>query len=64
MITGCDIEANARVIEKETGIPTFGINTNGMHSYVEGAGEALLSYGKAFTKLDGFIQLIQLKGLA
>lgn len=50
MITGCDIEANARVIEKETGLPTFGINTNGMHSYVEGAGEALLSYGKAFTK--------------
>ena len=50
MITGCDIEANARVIEKETGIPTFGINTNGMHSYVEGAGEALLSYAKAFTK--------------
>ncbi len=50
MITGCDIEANARVIEKETGIPTFGINTNGMHSYVEGAGEALLHYAKAFVK--------------
>lgn len=49
MITGCDIEANARVIEKNTGIPTFGINTNGMHSYVEGAGEALLAYAKAFT---------------
>ena len=50
MITGCDIEANARVIESETGIPTFGINTNGMHSYVEGAGEALLQYAKAFVK--------------
>ena len=50
MITGCDIEANARVIESETGIPTFGINTNGMHSYVEGAGEALLHYAKAFAK--------------
>ncbi|MBQ2204392.1 MAG: oxidoreductase, partial [Lachnospiraceae bacterium] len=50
MITGCDIEANARVIESETGIPTFGINTNGMHSYVEGAGEALLHYAKAFVK--------------
>ena len=50
MITGCDIEANARVIEAETGIPTFGINSNGMHSYVEGAGEALLHYGRAFTK--------------
>ncbi len=50
MITGCDIEANARVIEAETGIPTLGINTNGMHSYVEGAGEALLQYGKVFIK--------------
>lgn len=52
MITGCDIEANARVVESETGIPTFGINTNGMHSYVEGAGEALLHYAKAFVKKD------------
>ena len=50
MITGCDIEANARVIEAETGIPTLGINTNGMHSYVEGAGEALLQYAKRFVK--------------
>lgn len=52
MITGCDIEANARVIEAETGIPTLGINTNGMHSYVEGAGEALLQYAKRFVKKD------------
>lgn len=52
MITGCDIEANARVVEQETNIPTFGINTNGMHSYVEGAGEALLHYAKAFVKKD------------
>ena len=50
MITGCDIEANARVIEKRTGIKTFGINTNGMHTYVEGAGEALLQYVKAFVE--------------
>ena len=52
MITGCDIAANARVIESETGIPTFGLDTNGMHSYVEGAGEALLAYAKAFVKKD------------
>lgn len=50
MITGCDIEANAKVIELATGIPTFGINTNGMHSYVEGASEALLHFAKAFVK--------------
>ena len=52
MITGCDIEANARVIEAETKIPTLGINTNGMHSYVEGAGEALFQYAKRFVKKD------------
>ena len=52
MITGFDIKANANVIEAETGIPTLGINTNGMHSYVEGAGEALFQYGKRFIKND------------
>lgn len=50
MITGCDIEANAKVIETLTSIPTLGINTNGMHSYVEGAGDALLAYAKRFVK--------------
>ena len=50
MITGCDIEANAKVIETLTSIPTLGINTNGMHSYVEGAGDAMLAYAKRFVK--------------
>ena len=41
MMMGTDFKGLARMIEKETGIPTFGIATNGMHSYVRGAGEAL-----------------------
>lgn len=41
MMMGTDFKGIARMVEKETGIPTFGIATNGMHSYVQGAGEAL-----------------------
>ena len=41
MMMGTDFKGIARMIEKETKIPTFGIATNGMHSYVQGAGEAL-----------------------
>lgn len=44
MMTGCDIPAIAREIEARTGIPSFGFNTDGMHSYVVGAGEALAAY--------------------
>lgn len=36
MMMGTDFKGLARMIEKETGIPTFGIATNGMHSYVRG----------------------------
>ena len=46
MMTGCDLPAVARAVENETGIPSFGFNTNGMQSYVWGAGEALLAYAK------------------
>ena len=41
MMMGTDFKGIARMIENKTGIPTFGIATNGMHSYVRGAGEAL-----------------------
>ena len=41
MMMGTDFKGIARMIERQTGIPTFGIPTNGMHSYVQGAGEAL-----------------------
>lgn len=48
MMMGTDFRGIARMIEKETGIPTFGIATNGMHSYVRGAGEALACIAKRF----------------
>ena len=52
MIIGSDIKGLARMIMSETNIKTFGIETNGMHSYVEGAGEALYQYAKYFVKKD------------
>lgn len=40
-LSGQDMPALGRLIEKNTGIPTFFVPTNGMHDYVCGAGEAL-----------------------
>lgn len=48
MMMGTDFKGIARMIENKTGIPTFGIATNGMHSYVRGAGEALRWIVKRF----------------
>lgn len=41
MMNGTDFEAIAREIESRSGIPSFGFDTDGMHSYVRGAGRAL-----------------------
>ena len=49
-ITGVDFEAISRVIEQDTGIPTFYIMTNGMHDYVRGAGLALLRLAERFVR--------------
>ena len=40
MMTGTDLDAEAAMIERETGILTSAVHTNGMHSYVHGAGKA------------------------
>ena len=40
MVIGTDFEAVAAMIEKESGIPTMGFPTNGMHSYLRGASMA------------------------
>lgn len=40
-MNGTDFKGLARLIEKKTGIPTFFIETNGMHDYSVGAGRAL-----------------------
>jgi len=49
-MNGTDFPAIARVIETETGIPTFAVPTNGMHDYVYGAGIALEEIAKRFTE--------------
>ena len=49
-MNGTDFPAIARVIEKETGIPTFSVPTNGMNNYVYGAGIALEEIAKRFVK--------------
>lgn len=49
MMMGTDFPAIAEVIGNETRIPTFAIETNGMHSYICGAGQALAEIVKRFT---------------
>lgn len=41
MMIGTDFKAIAEVIEKKTGITTFGFATNGMHTYISGVSAAL-----------------------
>lgn len=48
MMMGTDFRGIARMIERQTGVPVIGIPTNGMHSYVQGAGEALKWMAKRF----------------
>lgn len=48
MMIGTDFEAVAKLTEERTGIPAFGIPTNGMHTYISGAGQALAAYAKRF----------------
>ncbi len=49
-VTGMDFDAISRLVEKETGIPTFYIPTNGMHDYTCGAGLAFLNLVDRFVK--------------
>lgn len=51
MMSGVDFDAIAAVVEEETGIPTFGFATNGMHAYVQGAGMALTAIARRMTPL-------------
>lgn len=45
-MVGFDFEAVARVIEARTGIPSIGVASTGMKSYVDGASKALLKIVK------------------
>ncbi len=52
MMTGTDFKAIALETERRSGVPSFGINTNGMHSYISGASLAFLELSKRFLKTD------------
>lgn len=48
LMIGTDFDALARELEIKTGLPVFGIHTNGMNSYLTGASDALCAYLKRF----------------
>ena len=50
MMTGVDLPAIACEIENTSHLPTFGFNTDGMHSYVSGAGQALAAIAKRYCR--------------
>ena len=49
-MTGCDYDAIALEIEARSGIPTFGFDTDGMHSYILGASVAFETYADKMCK--------------
>lgn len=49
-LNGTDFKALARIIERETKIPSFAVDTNGMHDYVQGAGKALRILAERFVE--------------
>ncbi|MBP5493137.1 MAG: oxidoreductase [Clostridiales bacterium] len=51
-MTGFDAESVAMQIESETGIPSFGFSTTGMHTYISGADKALAALAERFAKKD------------
>lgn len=48
LMIGTDFEALSRELKTKTGLPVFGIRTNGMNSYLTGASDALCAYLKHF----------------
>lgn len=49
-MTGVDLEAIAFDTGNRTGIPSFAVKTNGMHSYISGAGRAFESIAVMFSE--------------
>lgn len=50
MMTGTDFDAAAQEIQRRTGITSFALHTNGMKSYLAGAGEAFKAVVQNFVK--------------
>ena len=59
---GTDLCGIARVIEKRTGIPSFGFMTNGMDSYVCGATEAYLAIARRFCRAPEAVEAAETAG--
>lgn len=51
-MTGFDFTAVAELVEDRTGIPTFGFDTTGMNTYVQGATKAFEGIARRFVKRD------------
>lgn len=51
-MTGFDFTAVAELVEDRTGIPTFGFDTTGMNTYVQGAAKAFEGIARRFVKRD------------
>ena len=51
-MTGFDFTAVAELVEDRTGIPTFGFDTTGMNTYVQGAAKAFEGIARRFVKHD------------
>jgi hypothetical protein len=52
MMIGTDFKAIASIVERKTGIPSFGFATNGMRSYLSGAGMAFQELAKRMVYKD------------
>jgi len=51
-MTGFDFTAVAELVESRTGIPSFGFDTTGMNTYVQGADMAFEGIARRFVKRD------------
>ena len=51
-MTGFDFTAVAELVEDRTGIPTFGFDTTGMNTYVQGAAKAFEGIARRFVERD------------
>jgi nitrogenase molybdenum-iron protein alpha/beta subunit len=49
-MVGMDLKAISKDIERRSNIPSICVETNGMHSYISGAGMALCEWAKRFVK--------------
>ena len=52
MLVGTDLRAAAQRVERNTGIPCFGLSTNSMHSYLSGASMAFEALARRFCHRD------------